>query len=79
MLPRFLYDQNLLISIIGELGDGNFTRVYKASLKSTRQIFAIKTIEKTVVEQMKRRHPNINNEILMEKKVNIELESYSLF
>lgn len=28
--------------VIGELGDGNFSKVYKTYLKSTRQVFAIK-------------------------------------
>lgn len=55
--------------VIGELGDGNFSKVYKTYLKSTRQVFAIKAIERVVVDKMKRRHPNINNEILMEKRV----------
>jgi serine/threonine protein kinase len=55
--------------VMSELGDGNFSKVYKTFLKSTKQNFAIKAIERAVIEKMKRRHPNIHNEILMGKRV----------
>jgi tetratricopeptide (TPR) repeat protein len=82
--------------IIGELGDGNFSKVYKAQHRATQKVYAIKvgafalsaclydcircstvspyfvvlqTIEKMTVDRMKKRHGNINNEILMEKRV----------
>ena len=55
--------------IVDEIGDGNFSKIYKASLKSNKKVFAIKVIEVQTVERMKRRHRNINNEIMMEKKV----------
>lgn len=55
--------------IVDEIGDGNFSKIYKASLKKSKKIFAIKVIEVQTVERMKRRHRNINNEIMMEKKV----------
>jgi serine/threonine protein kinase len=42
--------------------------VVKARHKETDRVYAIKTIEKATVERMKKRHPNINNEILMEKR-----------
>jgi tetratricopeptide (TPR) repeat protein len=54
-----------------ELGDGNFSKIYKAVLKSTGAFYAIKVIEKATVTKMKRRHPNIDNEILMEKRVSL--------
>jgi tetratricopeptide (TPR) repeat protein len=38
--------------VIGELGEGNFTKVYKAMLKSTQRVFAIKV--KTKYYPMKR-------------------------
>lgn len=60
--------------IIGELGDGNFSKVYKAKHKATERVFAIKTIEKMTVDRMKKRHGNINNEILMEKRALHRLE-----
>ena len=56
--------------ILGELGDGNFSKVYKAALKgSPEKVYAIKVIELMTVERMQRRHRNINNEIHMEKRV----------
>ena len=77
-----------------ELGDGNFSKVYKAtyighyksgekptsvfradtggkeapSSESLKNVYAIKIIQKQVLEKMKRRHPNINNEVMMEKR-----------
>jgi len=54
--------------IVEELGDGNFSKIFKAEYKPTKKQFAIKTIEKQTVDRMKRRHKNIHNEILMEKR-----------
>jgi serine/threonine protein kinase len=54
--------------IMEELGDGNFSKIYKAELKSNRNPYAIKVIEVQTVDRMKRRHRNIHNEILMEKR-----------
>ena len=51
------------------IGEGNFTKIYVAKYKPTNKQYAIKAIEKANVEKMKRRHPNIMNEILMEKRV----------
>ena len=55
--------------IIEELGNGNFTQIYKAIFKPTKREYAIKIIDKQQVDKMKKRHPNIHNEILMEKRV----------
>lgn len=55
--------------IVDELGDGNFSKVYKARFKPSGVVYAVKTIERATADRMKRRHPNINNEILMEKRV----------
>ena len=52
-----------------QIGEGNFTKIYVAKYKPTKKQYAIKAIEKPNVEKMKRRHPNIMNEILMEKRV----------
>jgi len=51
-----------------EIGVGNFTQIVKATLKSTGSVFALKVIQKSEVDRMKRRHPNIHNEISMEKR-----------
>lgn len=59
--------------ILEDLGEGNFTKVVKAQYKKTGYVYAIKTIEKATVERTKRRHPNIYNEIMMEKRVNYYL------
>lgn len=55
--------------LVEELGEGNFSKVFKAKHKYTQRVYAIKTIEKQKVEQLKRRHKNIHNEIMMEKNV----------
>jgi 3-phosphoinositide dependent protein kinase-1 len=60
--------------ILDEIGDGNFSKIYKACLKSSKREFAIKMIEVATVERMKRRHRNINNEIMMEKAVLARLD-----
>jgi tetratricopeptide (TPR) repeat protein len=60
--------------VVSELGAGNYTTVYKAELKATKAIYAIKTIEKVTVDKTAKRHPNIHNEILMEKRVLNKLE-----
>tara|TARA_B110000305_G_scaffold18914_1_gene17439 strand:+ start:220 stop:735 length:516 start_codon:yes stop_codon:yes gene_type:complete len=40
----------------------------------TGEVFAIKVIEKKQVDQLKRRHPNVHNEIFMERRVLSKLE-----
>lgn len=55
--------------VIEEIGEGNFTKIFKASLKSTKRIYAIKTIEKSTIKTTRRRHPNVDNEVMMEKRV----------
>ena len=60
--------------VLDELGDGNFSKIYKTKMKSTGKLYAIKVIEKATANKMKRRHGNINNEILMEKRVLSKLD-----
>ena len=52
-----------------EVGVGNFSRIVRAKHKTTGEMFAIKIIEKKQVDQLKRRHPNVHNEIFMERRV----------
>ncbi|RHY26233.1 hypothetical protein DYB32_007793 [Aphanomyces invadans] len=52
-----------------ELGQGNFSRVFLATHKATKEVFAVKMIEKARIMRMKIRHPNIFNEVNMEKTV----------
>ena len=55
--------------IIEGIGEGNFSKIFKVEFKATKKVYAMKMIEKLGAEKIKRRHPNVNNEILMEKKV----------
>ena len=65
--------------ILSELGDGNFSKIYKAALKTDpSKVYAIKVIELMTVERMQRRHRNINNEIHMEKRVLNKLDHPSI-
>jgi tetratricopeptide (TPR) repeat protein len=80
--------------VVSELGDGNFSKVYKVYHKGTKVEFALKVcsilsllllgttflydinhfqaIERARIDRMKKRHPNIHNEILMEKRVSVQ-------
>uniref|UniRef100_A0A7S2SNM6 Protein kinase domain-containing protein n=1 Tax=Mucochytrium quahogii TaxID=96639 RepID=A0A7S2SNM6_9STRA len=51
------------------LGEGNYSSVFKAMFKSTNETFAIKMVDKTKANRMSRRHPNLFNELQMEKKL----------
>jgi 3-phosphoinositide dependent protein kinase-1 len=52
------------------LGEGNFCRVHYGTHTPSGEEFAIKIIEKSKVQKLKRRqHKNIENEIFMEKEV----------
>jgi serine/threonine protein kinase len=56
-------------SLGASLGEGNFSRIVRATHRATGEAFALKTIEKTRVKRLRIRHPNIFNEINMEKDV----------
>lgn len=64
--------------VINELGDGNFSKIYQTKYKSNGKVFAMKVIEKNTVQRMKRRHGNIENEIMMEKAVLHKLDHPSI-
>ena len=51
------------------LGEGNYSAIWKVKEKATGKVFALKVLEKKKVTRMKIRHPNIMNEIEMEKRV----------
>ncbi len=54
----------------GELGEGNYSQVVAVRHSVTNETFALKIIEKKKVESLaKRQHPNVYNEIEMEKRV----------
>uniref|UniRef100_A0A6U2NU09 non-specific serine/threonine protein kinase n=1 Tax=Leptocylindrus danicus TaxID=163516 RepID=A0A6U2NU09_9STRA len=56
-----------------ELGTGNFSQVVVARHKITKVQYALKIIEKKKAEQLaKRQHPNVYNEIQMERRVLLE-------
>ncbi len=57
-------------SIEQELGEGNYSRVVAVRHTVTSEKFALKIIEKKKVESLaKRQHPNVHNEIQMEKRI----------
>lgn len=52
------------------LGEGNYSQVYVVRHIVTNEQFALKILEKSRVQQLaKRQHPNVYNEIEMEKRV----------
>lgn len=60
--------------ILEDLGEGNFSNVVKARHKITNENFALKSIEIKKVKKLRIRHPNIDNEIMMEKSVLAKLD-----
>ena len=59
--------------IMQELGTGNFSRVVVAQDKRTLKNYALKIIEKKKCEQLaKRQHPNVYNEVQMERRTLLE-------
>ena len=56
--------------VLQELGEGNYSRVVSVKHVVTKEHFALKIIEKKKCEDLaKRQHPNVWNEIEMEKKI----------
>lgn len=52
-----------------ELGFGNFSEIYKVSHKESGKEFALKRINKKKAADLgQKQHPNVHNEILMEKR-----------
>ena len=62
---------------LGELGTGNYSSVYEVARKSDGSKFALKLVEKAQVDKIKRRHPNVHNEVKMEK-VRISASLYAV-
>lgn len=57
-------------NIIQELGEGNYSHVVAVQHVVTKERFALKIIEKKKCHDLaKRQHPNVWNEIEMEKKI----------
>lgn len=56
-----------------ELGHGNFSEIFMVSHKVTKEHFALKKIDKKqAADLFKRQHPNVYNEIQMERRVLLE-------
>uniref|UniRef100_A0AAV1VL14 Protein kinase domain-containing protein n=1 Tax=Peronospora matthiolae TaxID=2874970 RepID=A0AAV1VL14_9STRA len=49
------------------LGEGNFSRIVEVQHKVTGETFALKIIDKQRIKRLRVRHPNVFNEINMEK------------
>ena len=71
-VPAKLYINDF--RFLEELGEGNFTRIFLAEYKKTGEVFAIKSVEKATVDKVRKRHKNVNNEILMEKRALTKLK-----
>ena len=56
-----------------QLGHGNFSEIYMVTHKLTNELFALKKIEKKQAADLyKRQHPNVYNEIQMERRILLE-------
>lgn len=51
------------------MGEGNFSSVFPATHRQSGYHVAMKTMKKQQIKQMRVRHPNINNEIMMERNL----------
>ena len=63
--------------VLEELGHGNFSSIVRARHKTCGEEFALKMIHKRDVERTKRRHPNVVNEVHMEKRMLLKLRGHS--
>ncbi|KAJ0407401.1 hypothetical protein ATCC90586_003811 [Pythium insidiosum] len=52
-----------------QIGEGNFSRIMLATHSASGEVFALKVIEKQRIKRLRVRHPNIFNEVNMEKEV----------
>lgn len=52
-----------------QVGEGNFSRIARATYTPTGEVFALKIVEKQRVRRLRIRHANVLNEIAMEKEV----------
>ncbi len=57
------------LQTLGELGQGNFTRILHVLHRGTKEHFALKVIEKTQLARVRARHPNVANEVNMERRL----------
>ena len=60
--------------VVEELGNGNYSSVYRVTRKADGAKFALKLVEKAQVDKIKKRHPNVHNEIKMEKRALAKLQ-----
>ncbi|TYZ59765.1 hypothetical protein PybrP1_007648 [[Pythium] brassicae (nom. inval.)] len=51
-----------------QVGEGNFSRIARATYAPTGEVFALKVVEKQRVRRLRLRHANVLNEIAMEKE-----------
>mmetsp|Transcript_7306 Transcript_7306/g.10893 ORF Transcript_7306/g.10893 Transcript_7306/m.10893 type:complete len:808 (+) Transcript_7306:100-2523(+) len=61
---------------IREIGTGNYSTIMEVKRKSDQSLYALKLIHKAQIEKVERRHPNVHNEILMEKRVLNKLKGH---
>ncbi len=58
---------------LDQLGEGNYSSVFKVRFRKTGELFALKVISKDKASRMSRRHPNLHNEIKMEKRAMLRM------
>ena len=62
--------------IVDELGTGNYSQIVLVKRKADGHRFALKIIEKKKIEDTAKRHPNVHNEVLMEKRALFKLRGH---
>ena len=61
-------------NVAEEIGHGNYSRVVRATHISSGVTYAIKEISKSHIARLSKRHPNVKNEILIEKRSLFKLD-----
>jgi hypothetical protein len=56
-----------------ELGRGNYSMIYRALLKRSGRMYAIKRVDKPTIGRLAMRHPSVRHEVMQEKHVGLLL------
>ena len=62
--------------MLTELGTGNFSTILAVRHRASKREYALKVIDKQEAARIKRRHPNVYNEIYMEKRALTQLHGH---
>ena len=55
--------------VLDELGEGNYSQVFKATFVPTREVFALKVIDRKKAERLSMRHGNLRYELRAERRI----------